>query len=54
MRLFLTIVLALAAVVVLWRLLSWLLGLAMGLVWIAVVAAALIFAVGLVRRLMRT
>jgi hypothetical protein len=53
MRLFLAIVIGLVVLGLLWKLLHWALGLAMGLLWIAAIAAALLFVAGLVRRLIR-
>ncbi len=53
MRLFLTILGALAAVALLWQAFHWVLGLAWGLVHLAILAAVILFIVGLVRRLLR-
>lgn len=53
MKLAIAIVVTLVALAVLWRLLHLALGLAMGLVWIAMIAAVAIFVVGLFRRLIR-
>ncbi|HEU4753103.1 MAG TPA: hypothetical protein VFU47_08340 [Armatimonadota bacterium] len=59
MKTFLSIVLGVIALAVLWNVLGWLLrltfgivGLAMHLLWLALLVAAVIFVIGLVRRML--
>ncbi len=53
MRLFLAIVIGLVALALLWRLLHWAIGMAVGLLYLALIVGAVVFVVGLVRRLLR-
>ena len=54
MRVFLAVLISLVVIAFLWRLLSWVIGMAMGLLYVALLCAAILFIVGLVRRLLRT
>ena len=53
MRLFLMILASLVVLAALWKLLSWALSLAMGLLWVALIVGAIVFVAGVLRRLMR-
>jgi hypothetical protein len=59
MKLVITIVVSVLALALLWKMLGWLIGFtwglanfALGLLWLALIVGAIIFIVGLVRRLM--